>query len=285
MEQKEKPMELLKTELPQLSALLSLNAKPGTDANTIALQEIEYLRTQALTKPDILECMPTTVVMAVKQVLKQNLTLDPYAGLVYIKTRSVKVGAEWKKALEIQPSANGLISIARQCGRLLDIKRPQVAKDEKGKVVGVKCEILLPSFNGTRWEEFEFDESDFRRWQTASHKENGRNKQDASSETLNYSNANYTSWLGGIDPEFARAKAIRHSLKKLGTNPNERVMDKIVIEDTKEIIVDIKADEEALTDEQTNQFTNYKEVPLNDENVATLNVTVHEQIKVPQGAL
>lgn len=40
-------------------------------------------------------------------------------------------------------------------------------------------------------------------------------------EKLNYANKLYTSWENGPDPEFARAKCIRHSLKKLGTNPNE----------------------------------------------------------------
>lgn len=279
----QKPMELLKSELPQLTALLGLNAKQGIDTNTLALQEIEYLRVQALTKPEIMECMPQTVVMAVKQVLKQNLTLDQYAGLVYIKTRNVKVGADWKKALEIQPSANGLISIARQCGRLLDIKRAKVTKNDSGKVTDVSVEILLPTHGGTRWETFEFDESDFKRWQTASHKENGRSKQDANAQTLNYSNANYTSFNGGIDPEFARAKAIRHALKKLGTNPNERVMSSIVIEEAKAVVfenvVDSKADSEACNDEHV--YTNHE--PVGDE--VQYAVTTHEVVSVPSGDL
>ena len=57
----QKPMELLKNEVPQLMALLSINAKQGVDVNTVALQEIEYVRMQALTKPDIMECMPQTI--------------------------------------------------------------------------------------------------------------------------------------------------------------------------------------------------------------------------------
>ena len=284
METNQKPMDLLKSELTQLSALLSLNAKQGTNVETIALQEIEYLRIQALTKPDIMECLPTTIILAVKTVLKQNLSLDPYAGLVYVKTRSIKVNGEYKKALEIQPSANGLISIARQCGRLLDIKRAKVVKNTAGKVTDVSVDILLPTPGGTRWETFEFDESDFKRWQTASHKENVRNKADADLTKLNYSNANYTSFNGGIDPEFSRAKAIRHSLKKLGTNQNERQMDSIIIEDVKAIVienvVDAKADMDASNDAEN--YTSYEQV---DENIATVNVTVHEQVKVPNGAL
>lgn len=249
-----KPMELLKSEVPQLKALLKLNAAEGVDVETLALQELEYIRMASLSNPAIMECMPQTVLMAVKSVLKQNLSMDPNAGLVYIKTRNVKVktaaGAEEsKKALEIMPSCNGLISINRQCGRILDIKNPVVSKDGQGKVTGVSVEILLPSTPSPRWETRSFDESDFKRWQIASHKENGRNKQDAKMEFLNYANPNYTSWKGGIDPEFARAKAIRHGLKKLGVNQNEGRMINIVIPAEKQIVIDESKDQEALADE------------------------------------
>lgn len=252
----QKPMELLKESVPEIKAILALNARPGVDVDTMALQELENLRLLAITKPEIMQCMPQSVLLALKMVLKQNLTLDPYAGLIYIKTRNVKVGTDdkgqdvWKKALEIQPSANGLISIARQCGRILDIKRPEVQKDpQSGKVTSASVEILLPSTPSPRWETFKFDTDDFYRWQRASHKENARNKKDADANTLNYSNDNYTNWKGGIDPEFARAKAIRHALKKLGTNQNEIRMDKIAFEPLKTIIIDAKADEAAHNDE------------------------------------
>jgi len=213
-------IQLAKKELPQLEAIIGLSAAKGTDVKTLALQELEYLQMIGTTNPAIYECMPQSIIAAIKTVLKQNLTLDPYAGLVYVKTRNVKINNEWAKALEIQPSANGIISINRQCGRVLDIERPETIKDAQGKVIGVKVRYLVPSYNEAgkpcyRWREVEFDESDFLRWQRASHKENGRNKADANPQTLNYSNPNYTSWKGGIDPEFARAKAIRHGLKKL----------------------------------------------------------------------
>jgi hypothetical protein len=198
--------------------------------------------------------------MAVKAVMKQNLSLDPAAGLVYIKTRNVKVGDKWAKALEIMPSANGLISIARQCGRILDIKRPQVEKDTNGKVTGVSVEVLLPSYGEPRWEKFEFDESDIFRWRRASHKEMSRNKPDANNESLNYANDNYTNWNGGIDPEFARAKAIRHALKKLGTNANEYKAIKIA--QPKEVYVDVTADEAAYNDE--NGYTNVEIIDSNE---------------------
>lgn len=254
-------LELCKAELPTLQAIIKLNSEAGVDAETVALQELEYLKSVSFSKPEINECIPETVVMAIKTVMKQNLSLDPSAGLVYIKTRNVKVKDKWVKALEIMPSANGLISIARQCGRLLDIKRPHPKTDDNGKVIGVSVELKLPSGNETRWETFEFDESDIFRWRRASHKEMSRNKQDANNEHLNYANDNYTNWKGGIDPEFARAKAIRHALKKLGTNANEHKAIKIASV-PKEIYVEVSADEQAYNDEIG--FTNVEVIDSNE---------------------
>lgn len=246
-------MAVAQKELPQLKAIISLNA-PNSDAETLAKQELEHLGMIGINTPAIFDCIPATIVMAIKTVLKQNLTLDPHAGLVYVKTRSVKVNDQWMKALEIQPSANGLISIARQCGRIFDIERPEVIKDADGKVIGVKCKYLVPSYDESgkkcmKWREVEFDESDFYRWRRASHNENGRNKQDANAEKLNYANPTYTNWKGGIDPEFARAKAIRHGLKKLGTNQNESRAAAIVNVPVKNV-VDQDADMMAAGDEQ-----------------------------------
>jgi len=227
-EKQKAALSTLKESLPEIKAIMGLHAKNGVNLEALALQELDNLQMIANGKPEIYECMPQSVLLAVKNVLKQNLTLDPYAGLVYVKTRNLKTGMGpdgqpvWAKILEIQPSANGLISIARQCGRILDMKRPEVTKDDKGKVTGCSVEILLPSAgNTTRWEKFSFDESDFIRWRRASDKENGRGKNDVGTENYKYANANYTNWQGGIDPEFARAKAVRHALKKLGTNQNE----------------------------------------------------------------
>lgn len=283
-----KPMVALTNALPEIKALIGLNASAGVNVETLAMQEIDNLKMMAVTKPDILECLPSTVVLAVKNVLKQNLSLDPYAGLVYVKTRSVKIkNAEgqdvWKKALEIQPSCNGLLSIARQCGRILDMKRPEVTKDpHSGKVLSVKVEFLLPSTPSPRWETFNFDSDDFYRWQRASHKENGRNKNDANLDQLNYANDNYTNWKGGIDPEFARAKAIRHALKKLGTNQNEMRMQKIVFTPFKEVVVDAAKDEAAVNDEAGNTTVDNPTVTVSAEVKNTVNTeNIQVAVEIP----
>lgn len=230
-----------KNSLPEFKRLIEINGLKGVDTEGIVMQELAYLENYALSNRKIATCEPISVVLAIKSVLRQNLTLDPYSGLVYVKTRNVETAQGWKTVLEIQPSANGLISIARQCKRLLDIKRPEIEKKD-GVVTRVSVELLVPGHEQPRWEKYEFDEDDFYRWRLASHKENGRKKEDANAETLNYANPNYTSFRGGIDPEFARAKAIRHALKKLGTNRNEVIMPNGPLAPFKGNVVDPAAD-------------------------------------------
>lgn len=284
MTKQEQMLQVVKQELPQLKAILSLNTQKGTDVETLALQELEYLQTIGLSNPAIYECLPQTIIAAVKSVMKQNLTLDPYAGLVYVKTRNVNIGTSdqknYAKALEIQPSANGLISIARQCGRILDIDRPEVKKDAAGKVVGVSVKYLVPSYNEAgqkiaKWKTVEFDESDFKRWRKASHNENSRGKSDAA--TRDYSNPNYSNFNGGPDPEFVRAKAIRHGLKKLGTNPHETRATQIITDVEKKHVVESKADEAAMADDFGHDYIESEACQTEQ---PTANVELHEKIEL-----
>lgn len=253
-------LAVLEKERPTLIALVGMNLPAGVNPEALVIQELEYLKQLSFNNADIATCVPETIVYAVKSVLKNNLTLDPMAGLVYVKTRNVKVGDVWRKALEITPSCNGLLSISYQCGKIIDHKNPVVIKDAAGKVTGVEFE--LQRANG-RWEKFSFDESDFNRWAIASHKENGRKKDDAKLEKLNYANAHYTSWKGGLDPEFARAKAIRHSLKKLGTNANEKYATKIQ-PTVKTISIDPSIDNESSSDD----YTHAEVIPHTEESAA-----------------
>jgi hypothetical protein len=272
-------LQLLEQQTDTLQALLAINLPAGVDPRALVFQELDFLKQVSITKPEILNCIPETIEYGVKFALKNNLTLDPNAGLVYIKTRNINRGtqqaANWQKALEVQPTCNGLLSINYQCGKIIDHKNPVVKKDANGKVIEVEFEFLLST---GRWEKRTFDESDFHRWAIASHKENGRSKSDANIDKLNYANPNYTSWKGGVDPEFARAKAIRHSLKKLGTNANEKYATKIQLSPIKLIEVDPVKDAEAVGDgeystmEESSDGNNYHVETHEIVNVSDLNL-------------
>lgn len=220
--------DIVKPELPSLMAIVSLtNTNENDQIQTLVLQELNYLEQHALAKPEIVSCHPASIVLAVKSTMRKNLTLDPSAGLTYVKTRNMQVEGKWVQVLEVQDTANGKLSYNRQLGRILDFTRPKVTKNEKGRVIGVSMRLLLPSYGAPRWEDYEYDESDFKRWAKYSHKERARGykqgsgKPEPNIDTLNYANELYRSHEGGIDPEFARAKCINHSVKKLGANPNE----------------------------------------------------------------
>jgi hypothetical protein len=157
------------------------------------------------------------VLLAVKQCICDNLTLSPIAGLVYLFPGKIQTGINpatnakiYKDVLVYQPTAEGEISIARQSGSILDHKRPVCTYDAEGRVQSVTFEFMVPSYGQPRWEKVTFDQSNFEKWKQKSAAKFGGNP-----------NANYSSWKGGIDPEFAGSKAIKHALTKLGTNANE----------------------------------------------------------------
>ncbi len=218
METKETGLTILESNKPTLTQLVLVNMPHGTtteEAQRMALKEISNFQMLAQLKPDLMACTPTSVLLAVKQCICDNLTLAPSSGLVYLVPSRVKVGQngtqdvyDW--ILTYDPTANGRLSIARQSGRILDNKRPAVTYDGEGKVDTVTVEFLVPSFPQPRWEVITFTKTHFQKWMQASARKNKGNP-----------NPNYLSWNGSIDPEFAGTKAIRHGLGKLGTNMNE----------------------------------------------------------------
>lgn len=213
-------LALLDQNMPTLTQLLLVNMPAGTteqEAKRKALREIMNVEAIFSTKPELMECDAQSVVLVVKQCIADNLTLAPAAGLVYLYPQKIQVGTDpsnnskiYKQVLVYDPTAEGRISIARQAGSILDHRRPECKLDHDGKVESVSFTFLVPSFGGARWETVTFGVSDFEKW-----------KQKSAAKFGGNANGNYTSWKGGIDPEFAGSKAIRHALKKLGTNKNE----------------------------------------------------------------
>lgn len=213
-------LTLLNENVPTLTQLLLVNMPEGTtelQAKRKAMREIMNIEAIFSLKPELAACDPTSILLAVKQCVGDNLTLAPSAGLVYLYPQKVQVGTDpgtnakiYKQILVYDPTAEGRISIARQSGSILHHKRPECKFDFDGKVESVTFSYLVPTKAGNFWETVTFTGSDFEKW-----------KQKSAAKFGGNANGNYTSWKGGIDPEFAGSKAIRHALKKLGTNKNE----------------------------------------------------------------
>lgn len=252
----DKIVALFTTEQSTIQALIGLHASnAGSDLKALAVQELDFLQMHMAVKPFIANCEAITVIQAVKYALKNNLSLDPNAGLVYLMPSSVNVGGVWKTTLEIKPTAEGRISIAKQAGTLLYSKRPEVTKNPSGKVIAASVEMLFPCGNTSIWETIEIDESDFTRFRKASHIKNSRGKQDAA--TVDYSNKLYTSFNGGIDPEFARAKVIAVALKKRGTNLSAKIDNNVNI-----------APQPTFTKKAPTEFTTFEEIPKTEAKVS-----------------
>lgn len=240
-------LQILKENEPTLMALMALNATPGVDVKAMVMQEISYFEEHAMMKPGLLECTPDSVLLCVRRALKNNLTLDPDAGLVYLIPSSVKnAQGQWDKILTSPRTVNGELSVAYQTGTLVDHERPTVEYDEAGRVTRVVVILGRPAVGGgVRWETVFYDKNYFKKWMEASHKKNARGKQDADAATLNYANPLYRSHNGSIDPEFAIAKALKHSIGKLGTNPNAKFSGKITLSKEKMVA---NADESEFTE-------------------------------------
>lgn len=220
MEKTETGLTILETNKPTLTQLILVNLPKGStiqDAEMLALKEIMNFEAIVSLRPELLNCDPRSVLLAVKQCISDNLTLAPSAGLVYLYPGKVQVGVDpknnskiYKDILIYDPTAEGRLSIARQSGSILDHKRPTFTYDASGQVDSVTFEFLVPSYGQPRWESVKFDKNNFLKW-----------KQKSAAKFGGTANANYSSWNGGIDPEFAGSKAIKHALKKRGTNKNE----------------------------------------------------------------
>lgn len=209
----------LNNNIETLAKIALINLPEGSSvekAQRIVMKEIVNFEMACVLKPELANLDKQSIVIAVKQCIADNLTLSPNAGLVYLYPGKVCVGVNganakvYKDILIYEPTAEGKISIARQAGIILDHKRPLVEFDSTGKVNSVTFEFFLNALPKPRWEIVKFDTNDFERW-----------KQKSAAKFNGTPNANYTSFKGGIDPEFARAKAIKHGLKKRGTNSNE----------------------------------------------------------------
>lgn len=269
---KEPVFAALQKQNDTLVQIAGINIADKARAEAIVKQEVSYIYEAAMVNPEIKKCDPTSVVLALRRAIKNNLTLDPQAGLMYIKTRNINISpkdqpAQWVTIMETQETVNGVLSKLRMMGLVIDWENPVPKFDPNGKCIGVT--FKWQHGNG-RWETREFFEYDFERWGNASHKERSRGKQDAAS--VDYRNQLYKSWKGGIDPEFAKAKAIRHALKKLGANPNERMASAIQPTPMKVIAHETAMSEASENLEQNPTVTN--------DAAATYHVQVHEVVTV-----
>ena len=182
-------------------------------------QEVINFQEHCIYNNELANCDPQSVLFGIRKVIGANLSLDRAKGHTYLLPASIKqADGTFKKVLEVSYQAEGMLVLYYNANVIVDHKSPQPKYDEAGKVVSITWEYQLAN---KRWESVTFNEAHFNKWRKASHVKNGRNKNDADVNKMNYANPNYTSFAGGIDPEFASAKCIKHALKKMALDRNK----------------------------------------------------------------
>jgi hypothetical protein len=214
-------MQVLEKEESTLQLVL-MSANRGmleNEAKQRIQQELINFQEHCMYNESLLKCDLQSLKFGIRKVISANLSLDKAKGHVYLLPTSVKDSKDnWKQMLEVKWTSEGLLTMHYNAGSIIDHKRPIVTYDQANKVIGVKFEFQVPT---KRWETVEYNTAHFAKWRKASHVKNGRNKKDADLNKLNYANDNYTSFNGGIDPEFASSKAISHGLGKRGLDGNK----------------------------------------------------------------
>lgn len=210
----------LNDNIQTLAKIALINLPEGATvekAERMVMKEIVNFEMVCVLKPELANLDKQSILIAVKQCIADNLTLSQNTGLVYLYPGKVCVGQDpktnakiYKDILVYQPTCEGEISIARQSGAILDHKRPICTFDGNGQVDTVTFEFMVPAYPKPRWESVTFNKDNFNKWKAKSAAKFGGT-----------ANANYSSWNGGIDPEFASSKAIKHGMKKRGRNSNE----------------------------------------------------------------
>jgi len=247
--------ELIKAAAPTLQKIAGIvTGRDPKDVEALVSSELGFLEQRVKLDKALQGCTEESLIDCVKQSIRTNLSLNKQAGLVYLFPQPINTGTKdspkWVTIATFEPSPDGRLSIARQSGRILDAKRPVVTKDDNGRVIGGYVDLLKPSYPQPRWESIDFDESDIDRWKGYSAKKN-----------KGYANALYASWKGGIDPEFMRAKMLKHALGKMGVNINEGMA--LQIEEVAPMVEPSQEVETALTVDAIEEVTPIEEEPQN----------------------
>ena len=258
-ENKETIMKIILSNMPENTS--------EKQAERVFFKELSNIENVVSNHPEWAVLSKKSILQVVKNCIIDNLTLNPSQGLVYLIPAKIKVGQNglnpiYEDVLTYKPTADGCLSIARQSGSILDHEYPVITYDNIGQVSEVVFKFLVPAYGQPRWESRTFNKNHFEKWRLKS-----------ASKFGGKANANYTSWNGGIDPEFAVSKSISHGLKKRGTNANEAIRQ--VQNNTIDNTIDIIEKPQHI---QTVSFEGTKTIPLIKATIETPNEATNEDL-------
>jgi hypothetical protein len=176
-----------KTILEQMYMLGNSNASPEV-AKMAVEEELDQYRAIVGASEELKKCKVETHERNLRQILRKGLTVDQSLKLVYIMPL--------RGIASHVLSVDGELFLAFKSGRLLDFKTPYREGDS------YIFEFKVNDGESGRWEKAVYDYSFFDRLKRFG----GKSKF-------------YGTSIDTIDSGFAKAKVIRHSIKRLGANP------------------------------------------------------------------
>jgi hypothetical protein len=173
-----------------LKMMYKLGNPSATDdlAHAAVIAELDEYRQIIGSSEALKKCSVESMERTLRQILRKGLTVDQSVKLVYIMPLRGQV--------EHKLSVDGELFLAFKSGRLLDFNNPYREGD------AYIFEYKVDDGNGGRWISNTYDYSFFQRLK----KFGGTSKF-------------YGSDINSLDPGFAKAKIMRHEIKRLGNNP------------------------------------------------------------------
>lgn len=197
--------------------LFEMAGNSAAVAKSLAEKEAYHLAQLMADNADLQNIPPAALMMEMRKIPLQGVTLDPTLRLAYLIIQDKakgKVSLEVNgRGMAVQAIAQGIIkTINTECifegdkTEYVDKEVVIIPTFKAGsKVIGGICSITWP--DGKITQEY-FREGHIKSWESRSAK-----------KFYGRANANYTSFNGGIEPGFMQSKMLKHKLNRLGINP------------------------------------------------------------------
>lgn len=199
-------------------------------ANTLADKEVYHLAQLMSDNPDLAAMPPVALMMEMRKIPLQGVSLDPTLKLAYLLIQDKSAG---KVSLEVTGRGKAVQAIAQRLIRDVDtqviFEGDEIVRENGLNIVIPKFKqgakviggFITITWNDGKVTQDAYNQSHIDSWRTRSGKrfeikyENGQRLAVPRPNP----NKNYTSFNGGIEPGFLQTKMLKHKLDRIGINP------------------------------------------------------------------
>lgn len=242
--------------------LFELAGSEPEQAKSLAEKECYHLAQLMSDNEDLAKMPPGALVMELRKIPLQGVSLDPSLKLAYLIVDDKNKG---KCHLEVTGRGKAVQAIAQNILKDVDVQvmfegdelvrengQFSVFPDMKENAK-VKGGIITLTFKDGKIKQEVYNESHIKSWMARSTK-----------RFFGKTNPNYTSFNGGIEPGFMQSKMLKHKLDRIGINPfpNAYSRNKEIADTLPEVTEDISyedftPDQPAPETFNDNQYSNF----------------------------